>query len=119
MRPFTKMRCQQPHRDPGGDGINVARVLRRLGFTATAIYPAAGSTGRKLNALINDEGVSSIVIPAQNDMRENVTIFDDTTAEQFRLVFPGAPLSEIEWQSCIDAIARISPHATFIIASGT
>ena len=31
MQPFTKMRCAQAHRDPGGGGINVARVLKRLG----------------------------------------------------------------------------------------
>ncbi len=31
MRPFVKMRCAEAHRDPGGGGINVARVLKRLG----------------------------------------------------------------------------------------
>jgi 6-phosphofructokinase 2 len=37
MVPFTKMRCAQVHRDPGGGGINVARVFKRLGIAATAI----------------------------------------------------------------------------------
>ena len=45
MVPVTKMRCAQAHRDPGGGGINVARVLKRLGIEATAIYPAGGATG--------------------------------------------------------------------------
>ncbi|MFZ2156831.1 MAG: PfkB family carbohydrate kinase, partial [Bradyrhizobium sp.] len=38
MVPFTKMRCAQAQRDPGGGGINVARVLKRLGIEASAIY---------------------------------------------------------------------------------
>ena len=61
MVPFTKMRCAQAHRDPGGGGINVARVLKRLGIAATAIYPAGGATGQLLAALVDREGVRSMV----------------------------------------------------------
>lgn len=119
MVPFTKMRCAQAHRDPGGGGINVARVLKRLGIEATAIYPTGGATGQLLATLVEREGVRSIVIPALNDTRENLTIFDETTREQFRLVFPGAPLSEMEWQECLGSIARIKPQPAFVIASGS
>ncbi len=119
MLPFTKMRCAEAQRDPGGGGINVARVLNRLGAEATAIYPAGGATGQTLAALVEREAVRSIVIPTSNDTREDITIFDETTREQFRLVFPGALLSEFEWQQCLDAIARISPQAAFVIASGS
>ena len=119
MVPFTKMRCAQAHRDPGGGGINVARVLKRLGNAVTAIYPAGGATGQLLGTLVEREGVRSIVIPASNDTREDITIFDERTREQYRLVFPGAPLSEIEWQGCLGSIARIKPQPLFVIASGS
>lgn len=119
MLPFTKMRCAEAQRDPGGGGINVARVLNRLGAEATAIYPAGGAIGQTLAALVEREAVRSIVIPTSNDTREDITVFDETTREQFRLVFPGALLSEFEWQQCLDAIARISPQAAFVIASGS
>jgi len=119
MMPFTKMRCAQAHRDPGGGGINVARVLKRLGIEATAIYPAGGATGQLLATLVEREGVRSIVIPTLNDTREDVTIFDETTREQFRLVFPGAPLSDIEWQECLGSIAHITPQPAFVVASGS
>lgn len=119
MQPFTKMRCSEAQRDPGGGGINVARVLKRLGAEATAIYPAGGATGQTLAALVEREAVRSIVIPTSNDTREDITVFDETTREQFRLVFPGALLSEFEWQQCLDAIARIAPQAAFVVASGS
>ena len=119
MVPYTKMRCAAPQRDPGGGGINVARVLKRLGFEATAVYPAGGATGQTLTALVEREAVRSIVIPISNDTREDITIFDETSKEQFRLVFPGACLNEFEWQQCLDAIARLSPQAAFVIASGS
>jgi 6-phosphofructokinase 2 len=119
MMPFTKMRCAPAHRDPGGGGINVARVLKRLGIDATAIFPAGGATGQLLADLLEREGVRSIVIPALNATREDLTIFDETTREQFRLVFPGAPLSDGEWQACLESLARITPAPAFIIASGS
>jgi 6-phosphofructokinase 2 len=119
MVPFTKMRCAPAHRDPGGGGINVARVLKRLGIEATAIYPAGGTAGQLLAALVEREGVRSIVIPALNETREDLTIFDETSREQFRLVFPGAPLSDIEWQECLGSVARITPRPGFVIASGS
>ncbi len=119
MVPFTKMRCAQAGRDPGGGGINVARVLTRLGIQTTAIYPAGGATGQLLTTLLEREGVRSVVVPISNDTREDITIFDETTREQFRLVFPGAPLSDMEWQQCLDAIARVTPPPAFVIASGS
>jgi len=119
LAPFTKMRCAPAHRDPGGGGINVARVLKRLGIDAIAIYPAGGATGRVLTDLVEREGVRSIVIPASNDTREDLTIFDETTREQFRLVFPGAPLGDLEWRACLESLARIKPPPAFVIASGS
>jgi 6-phosphofructokinase 2 len=119
MAPFTKMRCAPAQRDPGGGGINVARVLKRLGIDATAIYPAGGATGQLLARLVEREGVRSTVIPTTNDTREDITIFDETTREQFRLVFPGALLGEFEWQQCLESIARITPAPEFVIASGS
>jgi fructose-1-phosphate kinase PfkB-like protein len=39
--PIRKLRCTDVRRDPGG-GINVARVVKRLGRHCRAIYPAGG-----------------------------------------------------------------------------
>ena len=119
MMPFTKMRCAQACRDPGGGGINVARVLKRLGIEALAIYPAGGANGKLLGALVDREGVRSVVVAAQNETREDLTVFDETTRQQYRLVFPGAPLSDIEWKECLASIARVSPRPEYVIASGS
>lgn len=119
MAPFTKMRCAPAHRDPGGGGINVARVLKRLGIDASAIYPAGGATGEMLDALLATEGVRCVPVPVQNATREDLTVFVETTREQFRFVFPGAPLGDGEWQQCLEALERIEPRPAFVIASGS
>jgi len=119
MMPFTKMRCAQVRRDPGGGGINVARVLKRLGIEATAIYPAGGANGKLLGTLMEREGVRSVLIPAGNETREDLTVFDEASREQYRLVFPGAPLNDVEWRECLASITRIRPPPVFVIASGS
>ena len=43
--PIRKLRCEAARRDPGGGGINVARVVRRLGGEVSAIYPAGARVG--------------------------------------------------------------------------
>ena len=55
LMPEKKLRCASPKLDPGGGGINVARVINRLGEKAIAIYPAGGYTGKHFNALLEKE----------------------------------------------------------------
>ena len=66
--PFHKLRCAGEKRDPGGGGINVARVLRRWNHEVTAIFPAGGTTGELLKRLIDIEGIRrhAIEIAADN-----------------------------------------------------
>lgn len=52
-----KLRCSLPSRDPGGGGINVARVATRLGADVKALYPRGGETGALLRRLIDAEGI--------------------------------------------------------------
>ena len=45
LAPFHKMRCSPARRDPGGGGINVARVAKRFGADVCAIYTMGGTLG--------------------------------------------------------------------------
>ena len=45
-----KMRAQAEHYDPGGGGINVARVLVRLGAAVRCHYLSGGATGAAAGA---------------------------------------------------------------------
>jgi 6-phosphofructokinase 2 len=48
-----KLRCEPPEYEPGGGGINVSRVLRKLGGDSVAFYPAGGLAGRMLSDLLD------------------------------------------------------------------
>src|SRR6476659_38013 len=74
--PIRKLRCTAARRDPGGGGINVARVVRRFGGEVAAIYPAGSSTGKLLQQLVDREGVRSVAISVREETREDFTVLE-------------------------------------------
>lgn len=119
LEPFRKLRCADAQRDPGGGGINVARVLRRWDCEVLAIYPAGGPAGDLLKRLMRNKGIPSKAIAVAEDTREDFTVFESATVNQFRFVLPGATLSEEEWSACCDAIGAVDPPPRFVVASGS
>jgi 6-phosphofructokinase 2 len=119
VEPTGKLRCSPERRDAGGGGINVARVAARLGATSTAVYPAGGLTGEWLNALVDKEGVAGIAVPITGETREDFTVRDATTGEDYRFVLPGPRLEETEWRRCLAVLADLAPNADFLCASGS
>ena len=116
--PEKKLSCSEPHFEPGGGGINVARAIKKLGGEATAIYPAGGYTGNFFNKLLAKEKIPSIIIDVENSLRENVIMLEESSNNQFRFGFPGAKLLGHEWKQCMDAIDEIT-DAEYLVASGS
>src|SRR5690606_28938987 len=104
---------------PGGGGINVARVARRLGADVTAIYPAGPSIGRLLRRLVDEQGIASLAIEIADETRQGFTAADEGSGKQYRFVLPGPQLTEAEWRACLDAVARIAPAPRYVVASGS
>jgi 6-phosphofructokinase 2 len=119
VQPTHKLRCTSVRRDPGGGGINVARVIARLGGEAPAIYPAGGPIGDLLQRLLAAESIASVTIPLSQDTRESFTVDEETTGSQYRFVLPGPRLTEEECGQCLATVSRIHPAPTFFVASGS
>lgn len=114
-----KMRCGTTRIDPGGGGVNVARVVRRLGGQALAIYTAGGATGGAFRQLIEAERVPTLAVPIAGSTRESFTVDESSTAKQFRFVLEGPELTEPEWQACLDVLEQWLPIGGFVVASGS
>lgn len=117
--PVHKLRCTTQKRDPGGGGVNVARVVKRFGGDVEAILPVGGFTGRLLRKLIDDENIPNRVIEVEAETREDFSVSERSTAQQYRFVLPGFPLREVEWRGCLDALAATAPKPKFVVGSGS
>jgi len=119
VEPERKLRCSTGRRDPGGGGINVARVARRLGAEVTTVYPAGGFVGQMLQQLVEQEGLTSVVIPVLGETREDFTVLDEGAGEQYRFVLPGAHLHGVEWMNCLKVFASLGVKPEVVCASGS
>jgi 6-phosphofructokinase 2 len=119
VEPTHKLRCSPMLRHPGGGGINVARVLHRLGADVQAWHLAGGPTGQHMQQLLANEGVSAQAVPIADTTRENFSVVETGTGHEFRFVLPGPTVQAHEWQACLDQFARLQPGPRWLIASGS
>src|SRR5665213_3371421 len=119
LRPFSKLRCSGERRDAGGGGINVARVASRFGARPLAVFPAGGPIGRYLADIVAQEGIESLVVPITGNTREDVTVTETKSGQQFRFVLAGPNLAREEWERVASEFsARLAP-TSLAVASGS
>lgn len=112
-----KVRTRGERYDPGGGGINVARVLHRLGGTTLAVILTGDVTGRLIEELLDAEEVTWRRIGIAGRTRISFTVHDDRSGEEYRFVAEGPELAEPEWQAALDLLETI--EADWLVASGS
>ena len=119
VQPTHKLRCDTAQEHPGGGGVNVARVVHRLGGDCAAIFPAGGFTGDLLRRLLDEEGVTALSVDIAGETRESFSVRESSTGQQFRFVLPGPELSESEWQRCLERVFTPGMTPRYVVASGS
>jgi 6-phosphofructokinase 2 len=119
IAPTQKMRCAAARQDPGGGGINVARVISRLGHDVAAIFPIGGAIGDRLHQLVNGEGIQSVTIELLEETRQSFTVLEKGSGDEYRFVLPGPALSESDLRNCLEALRSASNQPGFIVMSGS
>jgi 6-phosphofructokinase 2 len=119
VTPEHKLRCEPERRDPGGGGLNVARVIRELGGESLALYPRGGPTGELMERLLEQKGLRRWSITISGHTRENFTVAEKKSGREFRFIMPGPTLSEGEWQACLESLSTVAADAEYIVASGS
>lgn len=114
-----KLRCGTPRYEPGGGGINVSRAIKKLGGESCAWFLSGGPSGKRLQELLQEEGVSFWAAEAENWTRENLMVYEDATGEQFRLGMPGPETHEKEWKQFLDKLENAEELPEYVVASGS
>ena len=82
VRPTHKVRTFDERYDPGGGGINVARVINELGGRSLAIYLAGGLTGGVLDTMVKRAGVRHWTVPIAGLTRVSHVVHERSTGPQ-------------------------------------
>ena len=119
VEPDRKLRCDEPQREPGGGGLNVARAITRLGGAALALWAKGGATGELLHELLDGEGVPHDPVRIDGLVRENFAVFERSSGRQFRFGTPGPALPATGLNAMIDRLKQIAPLPMLVVGSGS
>jgi len=112
-----KIRTRGERYDPGGGGLNVARVLHRFGVPVEAIYLSGGPTGALLDELLEQAGLPHQAIRIADHTRMSLAVHERSTGHEYRFVPEGPLVAEDEWRALLGACFASS--AEWIVASGS
>jgi 6-phosphofructokinase 2 len=117
VQPVRKVRTRGETFDPGGGGVNVARVLKELGAEPVAAILAGGVSGRFLEELLDEGGIARRSLRIAGRTRISHTVHDLSTRQEYRFVPEGPAIAEAEWQAAL-ALLETEP-ADWVVASGS
>ena len=117
VRPIHKVRTRNERFDPGGGGVNVARVVTELGGAAFALYMAGGATGGVLDALLREHKLPARRIDIEGATRISHSVYETSTGLEYRFVPEGPEVSEPEWRAFLDALEVA--NFEYLVASGS
>ena len=75
--------------DPGGKGLNVSKVIAKLGGTSTAVGILGGSTGRRIADAMDALGIPCAFTFVEGETRTNLKVIDRTRHTNTDLNEPG------------------------------
>lgn len=119
VRPGDKLRCTHVRYDPGGGGVNVARVAHELGAQVMAVLPVGGLTGQRIADLLTETEVPFKAVPISGLVRESFTVDETATAQQFRFVLPGPRLTAAEQLALLETFGESLGPGMYAVASGS
>jgi 1-phosphofructokinase family hexose kinase len=103
----------------GGKGVNVARVLRAFGHTATLVGLAADNDRERLLTLLEAEGADVVGVPMPGDVRMAVIMLEERTRRTTVLNEPGSTISPATWADYRQAVADLLPEQDLLVCNGS
>lgn len=102
---------------PAGKGIDVSRVIKELGGISVAISLLGGDIGRKIEEMLDMEGVIYTTIRVSVETRTNIIL--ETNSGQFRISVPTKKVSRKKLETVLEVLNAIVRKGDIIVISGS
>lgn len=90
---------------PGGNAINAARIIKRLGAPVQVTGLLGGSTGVEILHLLKKEGIKSSFVKIKGNSRTCISIKSLSKNDQYRFDFPGPKINFDEKEKLLKKIS--------------
>ncbi|HEX6360839.1 hexose kinase [Actinophytocola sp.] len=113
------LRAREVEVTAGGKGVNVARVLRAFGRTATLVGLAADNDRERLLSLLTAEGADVVGVPMPGDVRMAIIMLEERTKRTTVLNEPGTTIDEDTWSRYRQALTDLLPGQELLVCNGS
>ena len=119
LKPFKLNRILDTRLDPGGKGINVARVLKNFGVEILATGLIAGENGKKLLIDLDQTGIPVDFYKTSGETRTNLKILDNSNHKITELNERGFFVSEKDLNGFREKYKALLKQAEIVVLSGS
>ncbi|WP_078549356.1 1-phosphofructokinase [Litchfieldia alkalitelluris] len=105
--------------DPGGKGINVAKVLSNFSVNVLASGFIAGKQGNQLISGLEEKGISHNFTEVAGETRTNLKIIDMETKDLTELNEPGFTVGNEDVDQFLDKLTALFPSTSVLVLGGS
>lgn len=105
--------------DPGGKGINIARILKGLNQTVLALGFFGGNVGRGLIDTLKSQAIAVEPVWVNGETRTNIKIIENTQTIITEINEPGPPVSATEQDELVAKVSDVSRKSSYAIFAGS
>lgn len=105
--------------DPGGKGINVSKVISKLGGKSIAAGILGGDTGRAILSALEDMGLATCFHFVDGETRTNMKIIDPVSRTNTDINEPGVTVSEEILDKLLSVLTDKVVEGDIVVISGS
>ncbi|NLP58323.1 1-phosphofructokinase family hexose kinase [Lutibacter sp. B1] len=117
--PEQKLRCHSIINQPGGGGVNISRLLKRLQINTVCMVILGGDTGTFFEELLIKEEVKPTKIVVKTPTRENFSVVDTQTGLQYRFGMPSNEIFQLEMDVIKNTLLQTVKKDDILVLSGS
>ena len=115
--PDAVNRVETMRTDPGGKGVNVSKVIARLGGQSVALALAAGRTGEAIEDALRMLGIETDFLYGPGETRTNLKIVDSVLHQNTDVNEPGPQADPADAAALLERLlARLVPGDVVVLA---
>lgn len=113
--PDQKSRSDAARHDPGGNGINIGRALKRLDINAHTFCVIAGAVGQILKNLLAQQLPQVVYEEVAGETRINTTVIEAETHNQYQITDSGTDIPEAQIKKLVEDFLEVADAGYGII----
>lgn len=113
--PEQKSRSDAARHDPGGNGINIGRALKRMQIEAHTFCIVAGDVGQLLQRLLEQQLDNVYYEHVDGETRINSTVIELDTQTQYQVTDAGTEIPKIQLDRVINDFVKLTGQGFGII----